>query len=214
MSSGNTSSDKAPRATSHLEALLHGRTLLGIAMFAIFAVMVGIASGYPWQAAMLPVVIGVPGMLLSALQVVLDIRGYHRAEGKMDPRTAFEIYMDEINEGTKGQVQMDLGTTAKELTTLVEDPSTVGRTRAQRERLLWAYFYGLILLVLLFGFWIGMTVFLAAFLRFYARESWRLTAILTLACWLSMYVLLVVALQQVLFEGFLTGYVMETWFPS
>ena len=213
-SSGNSSSGNSTpvRGTSHLEALLHGRTLLSVAMFGIFSVMVGVASTYPWQAAMLPVVIGVPGIALAAVQIVLDIRSYHRAEGKMDPRTAFEIYMDEINQGTKGQVQMDLGT--KELTTLVEDPSTVGRSRSQRERLLWAYFYGLVLVVLVFGFWIGVPAFLITFLRYYARESWRLTAILTLACWVSMYVLLVVVLQQVLFEGFLTGYVMATFFSS
>jgi hypothetical protein len=205
----NTSS----RTTSHLAALLHPRTLVSVAMFAIFATMVAIASGYPWQAAMLPVVIGVPGMLLSLLQVVLDIRGYHRAEGVIDPRTAFEIYMDELKEGTKGQVEIDIGP-ARELTTLVEDPSTVGRSRGRREFLLWVAFYGLVSLVLVFGFWIGIPAFLIAFLRYYARESWRLTLTLTAAAWASMYVLLVLVLEQVLFEGFLTGLVIQTWFTD
>jgi hypothetical protein len=136
------------------------------------------------------------------------MRSYHRAEGRIDPRTAFEIYMDEIAQNTKGQVKMDVSGNTQ-LTTLVDDPSVVGRTRGQRERLLWAYFYGLVVAVLLFGFWIGVPAFLTAFLRFYARESWRLVAMLTLAFWGAMYVLLVVFLEQILFEGFVTGYLLN-----
>lgn len=202
------------RTTTHLQALLHGRSLLSLGMLVFFSVMVWIATGYPWQAAMLPLVIGIPGIALSALQLFIDMRNYHRAEGKIDPRTAFEIYMDEISEHTKGQVQMEVSSSTKELTTLVEDPSVVGRTRSQRERLLWGYFYGLVLVVLLFGFWIGVPAFLVAFLRFYARESWRLTVTLALAAWAVMYLLLVVLLEQVLFEGLITGYILETFFSD
>ncbi len=206
------SSDNLPRTTTHLQALLHGRALLSLGMLIFFSVMVGIATTYPWLAGMLPVVIGVPGILLSLLQLIIDMRDFHRAEGKIDPRTAFEIYMDEITEHTKGQVKMEISGEKKELTTLVEDPSVVGRTRGQREFLLWCYFFGLVLLVLLFGFWIGIPVFLVAFLRFYARESWKLTAILTLAAWASMYLLLAVLLEQVLLEGFNSGFIMENIF--
>jgi hypothetical protein len=213
MSSDNTNMTKGPRATSHLQALLHGRTLFSVVMLAIFSTMVAIAADYPWQASMLPMVIGVPGILLSILQIVLDMRSYHKAEGRIDPRTSFEIYMDEIAQNTKGQVKMDVSE-GTQLTTLVDDPSVVGRTRGQRERLLWAYFYGLVGAVLLFGFWIGVPAFLAAFLRFYARESWRLTVALTVACWAVMYVLLVVFLEQVLFEGFVTGYLVNLLSPD
>ncbi|MFM2129398.1 MAG: hypothetical protein RL477_944 [Pseudomonadota bacterium] len=206
------SSDNSPaRTTTHLQALMHGRSLLSLGMFLFFATMVWIASGYPFLAAMLPLVIGIPGMLLSLLQLAIDMRDYHRAEGKIDPRTAFEIYMDDIKQHTGGQVEMEVGSGKKELTTLVEDPSVEGRTRAQREMLLWASFYGLVVLVLLFGFWIGVPAFLALFLRYYARESWRLTAILTLAAWIAMYVGLVLVLEQVLFEGFATGWLMEAF---
>jgi hypothetical protein len=213
MSSDNAPLAKGPRTTSHLQALLHGRTLLGVVMLGIFSVMVAIAADYPWQAAMLPMVIGIPGILLSLLQIVLDMRSFHKAEGRIDPRTAFEIYMDEITQATKGQVTMDVGERS-DLTTLVEDPSVVGRTREQREWLLWAYFYGFVVAVLLFGFWIGIPAFLIAFLRYYARESWRLTLTLTLACWAVMYLLLVVLLDQVLFEGFVTGYILNVLAPD
>lgn len=213
MSSDNVPAAKGPRTTSHLQAFLHGRTLLSVVMLGIFSVMVAIAADYPWQASMLPLVIGIPGILLSLLQIVLDMRSYHRADGKIDPRTAFEIYMDEITEATKGMVKMDIGANTQ-LTTLVEDPSVVGRSRSQREWLLWGYFYGFVGAVLLFGFWIGMAAFLIIFLRFYARESWRLTLTLTLACWATTYLLLVTFLEQILFEGFVTGYVVNLLSPD
>ena len=213
MSSDNVPAAKGPRTTSHLQALLHGRTLLGVVMLGIFSVMVAIAADYPWQAAMLPMVIGIPGILLSLLQIGLDMHNFHKAEGRIDPRTAFEIYMEEISEATKGQVTMDIPADTQ-MTTLVEDPSVVGRTRRQREWLLWGYFYGLVVAVLLFGFWIGIPAFLIAFLRFYARESWRLTAALAFACWAVMYLLLVVLLEQVLFEGFVTGYILNVLAPD
>lgn len=208
-SDNNSSSGGFVRTTTHFAALIHGRSLLSLAMLVFFSVMVYIASGYPFLAAMLPMVIGIPGIALSALQLCLDIRDYHRVEGKIDPRTAFEIYMDEIKHNTGGQVEMEIAPTTKELTTLVDDPSVVGRTRGQRELLLWGYFFGLVIAVLLFGFWIGIPLFLVSFLRFYARESWRLTAILTATAWIVLYVGLVLVLEQVLFEGFITGYVME-----
>ncbi|MQA67257.1 MAG: hypothetical protein GEU76_15370 [Alphaproteobacteria bacterium] len=213
MSSDNAPAAKGPRKTSHLQALLHGRTLLGVVMLGIFSVMVAIAADYPWQAAMLPMIIGIPGILLSLLQIGLDMHNFHKAEGRIDPRTAFEIYMEEITQATKGQVRMDIPANTQ-MTTLVEDPSVVGRSRKQREWLLWAYFYGLVVAVLLFGFWIGVPAFLAAFLRFYALESWRLVAMLTLACWVVMYVLLIVLLEQILFEGFVTGYVLNLLGPD
>lgn len=192
------------------KALTHGRTLFTLVMFSIFAVMVYIATGYPPAARLLPLVIGIPGMALSLLQVVLDVRDFFRMRGKIDPRTDFERYMDEMSDRTGGEIKMEVpeGT---QLQTLVEDPTLLARSRNKREILLFAYFFLLIVLVLLFGFWIGYPIFLAIFLRFYARESWKLTASLTAGSWVAMYLVLAVVLQQLLFEGFVTQYVVNTW---
>ena len=195
------------------KALTHGRTLFTLVMFSIFAVMVYIATGYPPAARLLPLVIGIPGIALTLLQVVLDVRDFYRVKGKIDPRTDFEIYMDEITERTGGKVKMDVAE-GTQLQTLVEDPTLLAHSRNKREILLFFYFFLLIGLVLAFGFWIGYPIFLALFLRFYSRESWKLTAALTAGSWAAMYLLLAVVLQQILFEGFVTGYVMDTWFSD
>ncbi len=208
--SSDPRTDGAERKPTVLQALLHGRTLFTMLMFAIFAGMVLIAHGYSWPANFLPYVIGIPGMGLTLLQLVLDVHNYHKQGGKIDPRTSFERYMAEIMERTGGKVRMDVAE-GTQLQTLVEDPSTTARSRNKREALLFGYFFSLIGLVLLFGFWLGYPIFMLAFLRYYARESWKLAAILTAGSWVVMYGIISVLLQQILFEGFVTTYVVDTW---
>jgi hypothetical protein len=199
---------------SMLKALIHGRTRFTLLMFSIFAVMVFVALGYGWPANLLPLVIGVPGMVLTLLQAVTDIRDYKNADGKIDPRTDFEKYMDDIAKHTGGKVQMELKEGTTGFQTLVEDHMDMTRDRNRREIILFGYFFSLLGLVLLFGFWIGYPIFMAAFLRYYARETWKLAITLTVSSWVVMYGLLVLVLEQVLFEGFVTGYVMNTFFAD
>ena len=54
--------------------MVEGRTLTAAIMFAIFAVMVGLSLTYPADARFLPLVIGIPGLLLSALQLAIELR--------------------------------------------------------------------------------------------------------------------------------------------
>lgn len=212
MSSDPTTGDT--RTTTIWQALLHGRTRFTLLMFSIFAVMVYVAWGYSWPANFLPFIIGIPGMALTALQVVLDIRDFKKAEGKIDPRTDFEKYMADILKHTGGKVQMELKEGTTGFQTLVEDHSGITQDRKRREIILFSYFFGLLAVVLLFGFWIGYPIFMAAFLRYYSRETWKLTIILTAGSWIAMYGILVMLLEQILFEGFVTEYVLNNWFPE
>lgn len=202
------------RAPTVGQALGHGRTLTSILMTAIFAVMVFVALGFPWPANFMPLIIGVPGLALSLLQIVLDVRDFRRQQGRIDPRTEFERYMDEIAEHTKGQVTMEVAEGTQMQVLLDERPEVKVLTRGQRERRLFGYFFGLVAMVLVFGFWISVPVFLIAFLRFYGHESWKLTLTLALVTWALLYGILAVMLQQVMFEGFLTSYLMEIWFAE
>jgi hypothetical protein len=56
---------------------LSGLLLSGV-MLALFAGMTGIALSYPPDARLLPLVIGIPGTLLCASQLVLDLRRHRR----------------------------------------------------------------------------------------------------------------------------------------
>jgi len=54
--------------------MVEGRKLTAGIMFAVFATMVGLALTYPEDARFLPLVIGVPGLVLSALQLAIEFR--------------------------------------------------------------------------------------------------------------------------------------------
>ena len=191
------------------QALIHGRTLFSILMFSIFFVMVILAWDYSWPANFLPFVMGFPGMALSLLQIVTDIRDFIAAKGVIDPRTDFEKYMAELSSHTEGLVETDY--TKEHEETLVEDHSMVAKTRNRQEMTLFGYFFFLLGIVLLFGFWIGTPIFLFLFLRYYARESFKLSLMITAGVWSVMYFILVIVLSQIIFEGHITQYVMDTY---
>lgn len=54
---------------------LDGRTIVSGVMLSVFAGMVGLALTYPPQARFLPLVIGVPGLVLCLTQFALDLFG-------------------------------------------------------------------------------------------------------------------------------------------
>lgn len=189
-------------------ALAHGRTLFSMIMFSIFLVMVLVAWDYAWPANFLPFVIGIPGMALALLQIVIDIRGFLAAKGQIDPRTEFERYMAELTSHTEG-LELDLG--KEKLETLVEDHSMVAKTRNRQEMTLFGFFFFLLAMVLLFGFWIGTPIFLFLFVRYYAKESLKLSLIVTAIVWSTMYFLLVILLSQIIFEGYISGFIIDNY---
>ena len=189
-------------------ALIHGRTLFSILMFSIFFFMVIVAWDYAWPANFLPFVIGFPGMALTLLQITIDIRGFIAAKGQIDPRTDFEKYMAELTSHTEG---LELDYAKEQVETIVQDHSMVAKSRNRQEATLFGYFFFLLGIVLLFGFWIGTPIFLFLFLRYYSRETLKLSLIITAGVWSVMYFILVIMLSQIIFEGFITQYVYDTY---
>jgi len=55
--------------------MVEGRILVAGVMLLIFALMVGFALTYPGESRFLPLVIGVPGLVLCVIQFVVELRG-------------------------------------------------------------------------------------------------------------------------------------------
>ncbi len=194
--------------TTLWQAVTHGRTLFSILMFSIFFTMVLLARDYSWPANFLPYVVGFPGIALTLLQISIDIRDFISAEGKIDPRTEFEKYMAEISSHTEG---LELDYTKEQAEVLVQDHSMVAKTRNRQEMVLFGFFFFLLAIVLLFGFWIGTPIFLFLFLRYYSQETVKLSLMITAGVWFSMYFVLVIVLEQIIFEGHITNYIYDTY---
>jgi hypothetical protein len=63
--------------------MVEGRVLIAGIMLVIFATMVGFALTYPGEARFLPLVIGIPGLLLCVVQFVIELRGKPEADEKV-----------------------------------------------------------------------------------------------------------------------------------
>ncbi len=73
--------------------MVEGRTVTAGVMLAIFVIMVGLALTYPGEARLLPLVIGIPGTILSAIQFVIELRT--KSEGKdtsEDPKAELRMF--------------------------------------------------------------------------------------------------------------------------
>jgi len=60
---------------------VNGKVMMSLVMLAIFGSMVGMAMTYPPETRLLPLVIGIPGILLAAIQVGVDMAGAKREAG-------------------------------------------------------------------------------------------------------------------------------------
>ena len=84
----------------------------------------------------------------------------------------------------------------------------------RRELVLWGSFLGLITSLLLFGFYVTIPLFLIAFLRGYAKESWRFSLALSAGGSMLLALVFDVGLGVVLHKGFLLEPVLDQFLGS
>jgi len=173
----------------------NGQICFTLIMLSIFVAMVAIALGYPPASRFLPLVIGIPGIVLTIGQLVVDVGELRRSAPVRDP--------EKRSDDRGARVLEDQ---------LARDEGRAGSV-PKREIVLFAYFFGLVAGVILFGFWLAIPAFLIAFLRLRERESWRLALLLTTAGTAVLYFVFDRMLSIRLHEGFITDAVRE-WFAG
>lgn len=142
----------------------------------VFVAMIVAAWDYPEQAALVPYVIAIPGLLLSIAQFVVDLR--HAFAGVS------------ATEGAEG------GAPARGLT-----------PERKAEFVMVGWIFAILVIILLFGFWVGIALYLPLYLRLQGRESWKLTVALSAGGWVCLYLIFQVLLKVPLFQGYLFGLV-------
>lgn len=68
----------------------NGRILMSVLMLAIFVAMVAVASQYPPQARFMPLVVGIPGIVLCILELARELRTAWARPAATDERFAAE----------------------------------------------------------------------------------------------------------------------------
>ena len=132
---------------------------LAILVFSTYAVLS--ARDWPLATKLFPWIVGIPVMLLSAIQLALEI--YHSRSMAVRPK-----------EDT-GDLQVDLGIGAKRV--------------AAKAGNFFAWLLGFFLCIWLFGFFIAVPLYTFLYLKLQARERWVTSAGLTLATFIFFAVL-------------------------
>lgn len=187
--------------------MISGKIFMNLVMLAIFAVMVGIATQYPPQARFMPMVVGIPGIVLCLFQLFLEIRGLRqiKANGNVDIRSEFEIAQEEVSKRVGHK--MDFDVSHEKLQIVESELPKAGETR--REILLWACFISLVGGLILFGFWVTIPIFLVTFLHYYAKKGWLFSLGLGAGATAIFYVVFRKGLGIVLHSGFVTEYLLD-----
>lgn len=168
--------------------MVNGKILMSLVMLAIFAGMVGMAMSYPYDARLLPFVIGIPGCLLALIQVGVEVTDARR----QSPSPLKKVDFDTVEPEAPAAAEESL------------DPSST----IKLELTLLAYMVGLAIIILLLGFWLAIPIFVTLFLRFHEKESWRFTLALAAGALGVLYFIFEYVLSIFVHKGFLVEYLI------
>ncbi|WP_455274984.1 tripartite tricarboxylate transporter TctB family protein [Rhizobium herbae] len=161
-------------------------TWLTIVMLVFFCVMVGMAMEFPAKARFMPLIVGVPAIVLCLIQLAIDL--FHT------PKTVFH-----------GAPRAGVSHAAGPEPELPEfGPHTV-----RQELMMWTYLVSFVTGILLFGFYASVPVLLLTFLRLQAEASWRFSAALAAAATVVLYLMFGVLLHLKLHPGFVTPWLLQ-----
>jgi hypothetical protein len=182
----------------------YSNSFMTVFMLLIFIGMVSIASGYPAGARFMPFVLGFPAIALCLLQLFLDARERHRNNAVIaDTPSEVQRAEDQVSRAVGHQVHFDVGDI------LLPEQGLAPGEQLRREAIVWGYFLGLILGIILFGFHFSVPVFLVLFLRYRAEASWRLTLGLTVSVCIFLFAVFEYVLHITLHTGFITDRIMD-----
>jgi hypothetical protein len=174
------------------------RQSMTLFMLAVFVLMVGIAMTYPAGARFMPLTVGIPGIGLCLLQIFLDSRSKPDADGERD-----EIREAELKAASVVGHEVHFGHAE------VIDAPADERETVRREVIVWVYFLAFIGAILIFGFYLSIPVFIVAFLRERAGQTWKRALMFGGTASLLYYLVFAKGLGVTLYNGVLTGWILD-----
>lgn len=150
---------------------------IGFALFLVltFTMFVVLGWGYARRPRIVPLTLSIPGLALAVLHLGNSIAKARRVAKERD---------------------------SDDWPALVEEPDGAkkGLLSAESRRILevWFWILALALAINFFGFMVSLPVFLAAFIRFFAKRSWRLSVLIAACFVLAVYLVFYVALKTTL----------------
>jgi Tripartite tricarboxylate transporter TctB family len=165
-------------------------TALTFIMFLIFTSMVAISFDYPSKARFMPLVVGIPGIVLCLIQLAIDLFRSPAAD-------------------TASSVGQSIAAASAPESSHQEELPEFGPHTARQEVIMWSYFVSFIAGVILFGFYISVPIMLLTFLRRQGEASWKFALAMAVIATLALYLMFGRLLGIELHPGFVTRWVMH-----
>ncbi len=156
---------------------VRGGTLFAVALLVIFAGGLYLCREWSIKARLFPLLIVVAGTALSIWLVISEIIRARSPEKK------------------KGKPKRD------ELKAAFKPVRQKITPRSEAIMMLWVL--GFLGMILVFGFWVAIALFIPFFMPLFGRENWKIVAIYTIGIWLGIYLVFGVAMKVSLFGGIL-----------
>lgn len=161
--------------------------LLVLSLTALVAVMVVEATTFTRSPRLLPLIVGVPTLVLLAVQILRDVR--RMRAGDRSGGTASEQEADRYSANdTSG-----------------DGPATAVAVATPVVGTLWVLL--LVFIVWLFGFLLAIPLFIVLFMRYFGRETWRLSVLFAIGTFVVTYLFFVVVIEVQLIPGQLQRFI-------
>lgn len=152
-----------------------GGTLFAVALLVIFAGGLYLCREWSIKARLFPLLIILAGTALSVWLVISEIIGARSPEKRKD-----KPKRDELKAAFKP---------AKQKIT----------PRSEAIMMLWVV--GFLGMILVFGFWVAIALFIPLFMPLFGRENWKIVAFYTTGIWLAIYLTFAIGMKVSLYGG-------------
>jgi len=156
-----------------------GKLIFSLVMLIIFVGMLIMSMGYSQKARFVPLVVSIPGVIVSAVQVFIELRSFFKKR-------------------LKDEAVQEIAATVDTKKRKLPDAQV-----ARSEKIIIGWILFLLGLIFIFGFWVAIPVFLLLFFRIYGKESWTFTIVSTACSWGVIFLIFQVLLKVPIYGGLL-----------
>ncbi len=154
---------------------INGSLLFSLGLVLLLAFLTYVTLGYNQLARLVPLVVLVPGLIFAVAQFGFEVRNTFFTKKDKAAQKAEEKETEEL----------------------------APRERLRREWVAVGWLLSFLAMILFLGQLIAIPLFVLAFTRFFGRESWRLSIVFAIMCWVFVYGVFTYALRIELWPGIL-----------
>ena len=159
-----------------------GRLLFSFGFVVLFVFLIWVSMGYNQLARLVPLVVLIPGLFAALLQFGLDLRKAFKGEEKATTESK---------------------TPASDQPEEEHEVKLSPEEKQRRELIGIAWLLGFFGLIVIFGLNAAIPIFVLAFMRYFGRESWRLSIGFAVGCWGFVWLVFVYGLRNDMYPGVL-----------